>query len=315
MEQTNPITVKVVSVNISEKKGRTKHAVDRIELNSLGVKGDAHAGAWHRQVSMLGVESIDKFTKASGLPVKYGDFAENITTHGLELYRTKPGDRFVGAGVELEVTQIGKSCHGDGCAIYRQVGNCVMPKEGIFVRVLKGGSLKAGDELSFYPKVYRVKVITLSDRASRGEYEDRSGPEVAKLVSDFFNSISWQLEVETEIIPDDRDLLENRLIEARNSKYDMVLTTGGTGIGPRDITPDVVKPLLDKEIPGIMEHIRLKYGAEKPNALLSRGVAGLMGSTFVYTLPGSVKAVREYMGEISKVQKHLFLMLMGIDSH
>ncbi|HOK61668.1 MAG: molybdenum cofactor synthesis domain-containing protein [Tenuifilum sp.] len=315
MEQTNPITVKVVSVNISEKKGTTKHAVDRIELNSLGVKGDAHAGAWHRQVSMLGVESIDKFTKASGLTVKYGDFAENITTQGLELYRTKPGDRFVGAGVELEVTQIGKSCHGDGCAIYRQVGNCVMPKEGIFVRVLKGGPLKAGDELSFYPKVYRVKVITLSDRASRGEYEDLSGPEVAKLVSDFFNSVSWQLEVETEIIPDDRDLLENRLIEARNSKYDMVLTTGGTGIGPRDITPDVVKPLLDKEIPGIMEHIRLKYGAEKPNALLSRGVAGLMGTTFVYTLPGSVKAVREYMGEISKVQKHLFLMLMGIDSH
>lgn len=264
---------------------------------------------------MLGVESIDKFTKASGLTVKYGDFAENITTQGLELYRTKPGDRFVGAGVELEVTQIGKSCHGDGCAIYRQVGNCVMPKEGIFVRVLKGGPLKAGDELSFYPKVYRVKVITLSDRASRGEYEDLSGPEVAKLVSDFFNSVSWQLEVETEIIPDDRDLLENRLIEARNSKYDMVLTTGGTGIGPRDITPDVVKPLLDKEIPGIMEHIRLKYGAEKPNALLSRGVAGLMGTTFVYTLPGSVKAVREYMGEISKVQKHLFLMLMGIDSH
>ena len=315
MEQNNPITVKVVSVNISEKKGTTKHAVDRIELNSLGVKGDAHAGAWHRQVSMLGVESIDKFTKASGLPVKYGDFAENITTQGYELYRTKPGDRFVGAGVELEVTQIGKSCHGDGCAIYRQVGNCVMPKEGIFVRVLKGGPLKAGDELSFYPKVYRVKVITLSDRASRGEYEDLSGPEVAKLVSDFFNSVSWQLEVETEIIPDDRDLLENRLIEARNSKYDMVLTTGGTGIGPRDITPDVVKPLLDKEIPGIMEHIRLKYGAEKPNALLSRGVAGLMGTTFVYTLPGSVKAVREYMGEISKVQKHLFLMLMGIDSH
>jgi len=315
MEQSNPIIVKVVSVNISEKKGTTKHAVDRVELNSLGVKGDAHAGAWHRQVSMLGVESIDKFTKASGLPVKYGDFAENITTQGLELYSTKPGDRFVGAGVELEVTQIGKSCHGDGCAIYRQVGNCVMPKEGIFVRVVKGGSLKAGDELSFYPKVYRVKVITLSDRASRGEYEDLSGPEVAKLIADFFNSLSWQFEIETEIIPDDRDLLENRLIEARNSKYDMVLTTGGTGIGPRDITPDVVKPLLDKEIPGIMEHIRLKYGAEKPNALLSRGVAGLMGSTFVYTLPGSVKAVREYMAEISKVQKHLFLMLMGIDSH
>jgi len=315
MDQNMPIKVKVLSVNISEKKGTTKHAVESIQLNSLGVKGDAHAGAWHRQVSMLGVESIEKFTKASGLPVKYGDFAENITTQGLELYKTKPGDRFVGSGVELEVTQIGKSCHGDGCAIYRQVGNCVMPKEGIFVRVLKGGSLKAGDELGFYPKVYRVKVITLSDRASRGEYEDLSGPEVAKLIGEFFDSIAWQYELDSEIIPDDAELLENRLIEARNTQYDLLLTTGGTGIGPRDFTPDVVKRLLDKEIPGIMEHIRLKYGAEKPNALLSRGVAGLMGATFVYTLPGSVKAVREYMTEIAKVQKHLFLMLMGIDSH
>jgi molybdenum cofactor synthesis domain-containing protein len=264
---------------------------------------------------MLGVESIEKFTNASGLPVKYGDFAENITTQGLELFKTKPGDRFIGAGIELEVTQIGKSCHGDGCAIYRQVGNCVMPKEGIFVRVIKGGALKAGDELSFYPKVYKVKVITLSDRASRGEYEDLSGPEVAKLIGEFFSSIAWQYELHSEIIPDDADLLENRLTEARNAQYDLLLTTGGTGIGPRDITPDVVRRLLDKEIPGIMEHIRLKYGAEKPNALLSRGVAGLMGTTFVYTLPGSVKAVREYMAEIAKVQKHLFLMLMGIDSH
>jgi molybdenum cofactor synthesis domain-containing protein len=315
MEQSNPIGVKVVSVNISEKRRTTKHAVESIQLNSLGVKGDAHAGAWHRQVSMLGVESIDKFTKASGLPVRYGDFAENITTQGLELYKTKPGDRFVGAGVELEVTQIGKSCHGDGCVIYRRVGNCVMPKEGIFVRVLKGGSLKAGDELSFYPKVYRVKVITLSDRASRGEYDDLSGPEVVKLIGEFFNSIAWQYELDSEIIPDDAQLLENRLVEAQNAKYDLLVTTGGTGIGPRDVTPDVVRRLLDKEIPGIMEHIRLKYGAQKPNALLSRGVAGVMGSTFVYTLPGSVKAVREYMAEISNVQKHLFLMLMGIDSH
>ncbi|HDP75077.1 MAG TPA: MOSC domain-containing protein [Bacteroidales bacterium] len=315
MEQSNPIWVKVVSVNISEKKGTTKHAVESIQLNSLGVKGDVHAGAWHRQVSMLGVESIDKFTKASGLPVKYGDFAENITTQGFELFKTKPGDRFIGAGIELEVTQIGKSCHGNGCVIYRQVGNCVMPKEGIFARVIKGGALKAGDELSFYPKVYRVKVITLSDRASRGEYNDRSGPEVAKLTGEFFNSIAWQYELDSEIIPDDAKLLENRLVEAQNAKYDLVVTTGGTGIGPRDVTPEVVRRLLDKEIPGIMEYIRLKYGTEKPNALLSRGVAGLMGTTFVYTLPGSVKAVREYMAEIVKVQKHLFLMLMGIDSH
>lgn len=309
------VTIKVVSVNISERKGTTKHPVEHIELNSHGVKGDAHAGSWHRQVSMLGTESMSKFTQASGLPVKYGDFAENITTEGLELYKTKPGDKFIGAGVELEVTQIGKSCHGDGCAIYRQVGSCVMPKEGIFVRVIKSGTLKAGDTLTFIPKIYKTLVITLSDRASRGEYEDKSGPEVVNQLKEFFNSIEWQFHVYHEIIPDDPNLLENRLMMARNNGYDMVITTGGTGIGPRDITPDVVSKLVDKQIPGIMEHIRTKYGAEKPNALLSRGVAGLMGNTFVYTLPGSVKAVKEYMHEITKVQKHLFLMLMGIDSH
>ncbi|MDI3526426.1 MAG: hypothetical protein PWR03_609 [Tenuifilum sp.] len=315
MNNAENVVIKVKSVNISERKGTTKHPVDFIELNSLGVKGDAHSGSWHRQVSMLGVESMDKFTKASGLPVKYGDFAENITTEGLELFSTKPGDRFVGACVELEVTQIGKSCHGDGCTIYRKVGNCVMPKEGIFVRVIKGGKLKAGDELTFFPKVYKIKIITLSDRASRGEYKDLSGPEVEKNIKEFFSKLNWQHEVDVEVIPDDEELLTSRLKECKDSKFDMVITTGGTGIGPRDITPDVVEKMLDKQIPGIMEHIRLKYGAEKPNALLSRGVAGIMGSTFVYTLPGSVKAVKEYMAEILKVQKHLFLMLMGIDSH
>ncbi len=315
MNQNNSIVVKVLSVNISERKGTTKHPVDVIELNTLGVSGDAHAGAWHRQVSMLGVESIEKFTNASGLPVKYGDFAENITTEGIELYKTIPGDRFIGNGLELMVTQIGKSCHGDSCVIYRKVGSCVMPKEGIFVKVIKPGKLKAGNELTFIPKTYRVMVITLSDRASRREYEDLSGPEVAKLATEMFNSYGWRHQIDTHVIPDDASSLQQLLKSARNSNYDMVITTGGTGIGPRDITPDVVAEHLDKQLPGIMEHIRVKYGAEKPNALLSRGVAGVMGNAFVYTLPGSVKAVREYMSEIARVQKHLSLMLMGIDSH
>lgn len=307
--------IKIISVNISTKKGTVKHPVEYIELNSLGVKGDAHAGSWHRQVSMLGVESIDKFTKASNFQVKYGDFAENITTQGLELYKTKPGDKFIGNEIELEVTQIGKECHGDACAIYRQVGNCVMPKEGIFVRVLKPGKLKDGDELEFIPKIHKIKIITLSDRASKGEYQDLSGPEITKLINQYFDELGWLHTVDNVLIPDDIDTLKQHLTSAKKASYDIVFTTGGTGIGPRDITPEVVKKMLDKEIPGIMEMIRLKYGAEKPNALLSRGVAGIMGKTVVYTLPGSVKAVREYMTEIMKTQKHLFLMLMGIDSH
>ncbi len=100
-----------------------------------------------------------------------------------------------------------------------------------------------------------------------------------------------------------------------NQKYDVIFTTGGTGIGKRDITVDTVKSFQFREMPGIMELIRVKYGQEKPNALLSRSVAGIIDDTFVYTLPGSVKAVNEYMVEILKTIDHLFHMRAGIDSH
>lgn len=307
--------IKVLSVNISKGKGTVKLPVESIELNELGVMGDAHAGDWHRQVSMLGKESFDRFSKLAGREIKFGEFAENITTEGLELVNTNPGDRFVGKEVELEVTQIGKICHGDSCAIYREVGNCVMPKEGIFVWVKKTGVLKPGDELVYIPKIFKVLILTLSDRAYKGTYDDKSGPAVVTKVDEFFKSIKWQHTIETMVLPDDDRMLRGNLLRAKDLGYDLIITTGGTGIGARDITPDVVKEMLDKEIPGIMEMIRLKYGAEKPNALLSRGVAGLMGDALVYTLPGSVKAVNEYMAEITKTLKHLYLMRMGIDSH
>lgn len=307
--------VKILSVNISTKKGTAKIPAEKIMLNELGIENDAHAGEWHRQISLLGIESINRFKEAANRGINFGDFAENITTQGIELVNTKPGDRFIGNDVDLEVTQIGKSCHGDGCAIYREVGNCVMPKEGIFCRVIKPGNLKAGDELTFYPKVYKVQVITLSDRASRRVYEDKSGPEIVRLVTEFFDTLKWQFSIESTIIPDDEELLRVYLTKAKEEKFDLLITTGGTGIGSRDITPDIAKQMIDKEIPGIMEMIRVKYGAEKPNALLSRSIAGIMGDTFVYTLPGSVKAVNEYMAEITKTLKHLFIMRMGIDSH
>ena len=305
--------IRVVSVNISQRKGTVKDAVASIELDGTGVKGDAHAGKWHRQVSLLGTESFRKFEKQAKRPLRYGEFAENITTEGILLYETHPFDRFVIGDALLEVTQIGKKCHGDRCAIYREVGNCVMPKEGIFCRVLKPGTVKAGDTLQYVPRVFRARVITLSDRASSGEYEDRSGPLVTRLLEEFFNSTGWKVQVENVVIPDEKAVLEQEILRAADS--DILITTGGTGIGPRDITVDVVKPMLDKEIPGIMELIRTKYGAEKPNALISRGVAGVIGNTLVYTLPGSVRAVEEYMAEITGTIRHSIFMMNGLDQH
>ncbi|MBS4000642.1 MAG: hypothetical protein KGZ71_09185 [Desulfobulbaceae bacterium] len=307
--------LKILSTNISEAKGTIKKPVDSIILDAYGVQKDAHSGPWHRQVSLLGKESVDRFSKQAGREIKYGEFAENLTTEGIELVKTAPLDRFIGKKVELEVTQIGKECHGSSCAIFKEVGNCVMPKEGIFARVIRGGEVKSGDTLKYVPYVFKINVITLSDRASRGEYEDKSGPRIIEILEEHFKNKTRQISIEHTIIPDDGENLALLIEKNVHNEADIIFTTGGTGIGPRDVTVDVVKLMLDKEIPGIMEMIRMKYGAEKPNALLSRSVAGLIRNTFVYTLPGSVKAVNEYMSEIIKTMEHLIYMRHSLDAH
>ncbi|MEK6775404.1 MAG: MOSC domain-containing protein [bacterium] len=137
----------IVSVNISRNKGERKKPVVSVMISpDHGIESDAHAGKWHRQVSLLAIESIRKM-QALGISVGPGDFAENLTTEGIDLVSLPVGTRLrIGEQVETEVTQIGKECH-DRCEIYRQAGDCVMPREGIFVRVLSGGEVKPGDPI------------------------------------------------------------------------------------------------------------------------------------------------------------------------
>lgn len=307
--------IKVLSVNISEKKGTIKHPVAEITIDGTGVMNDAHAGNWHRQVSMLAMESVERFSREAKRKINFGEFAENITTQGIELRKCHILDRFQVGETELELTQIGKECHGTACAIFKEVGNCVMPKEGIFCRVLKAGTIKPNDRILHIPKVVSVSIITLSDRASGGIYGDRSGPKIKEILGSHFSQRNQLHEMENILLPDDAEALRKQLKKCRDDKTDYVFTTGGTGIGERDITIETVSGMLDKQIPGIMELIRVKYGMEKPNALLSRGVAGVMGKSIVHTLPGSVNAVSEYMSEITKTMEHALFMLHGIDKH
>lgn len=138
---------KVKAVCISEKKGEQKHPVEEALLKvDHGIVGDAHAGNWHRQVSLLAAESVEKVQKALDFPLKSGDFAENILTEGIELFTLPIGTKLQIGEAMGEVTQIGKECH-QGCAIRELAGDCVMPREGIFVKVLKEGAVKAGDEI------------------------------------------------------------------------------------------------------------------------------------------------------------------------
>lgn len=164
------------------------------------------------------------------------------------------------------------------------------------------------------PDKYRAKIITLSDRVSAGEYEDLSGPLAKQMLDEYFSQIGWEIESEVAVLPDDAAKLR-QIINESSQEHNIIITTGGTGIGPRDYTVDVVEQMLDKTIPGIMEMIRVKYGAEKPSALLSRGVAGIKGMCLIYTLPGSVKAVEEYMTEILASMQHAIYMQYGVDIH
>ena len=307
--------ITIRSVNRSEKKGAVKLPVPEIQLSLDGIRGDAHAGPWHRQVSLLAAESITKYEGSTGTSVPDGGFGENITTEGFALHHARPLDRFACGDVVLELTQVGKKCHGKACAIYKESGECIMPDEGVFCRVLQGGKLKAGDQLEYVPRIFNLKVITLSDRASGGFYPDCSGPMILKEMEQWFEGHKLKYSASPVILPDDREAFSSELGSAIKERVDLIFTTGSTGLGTRDIAPDVAGQHMERQIPGIMDLIRVKHGMVNPNAALSRSIAGLANKTLIFVLPGSTRAIKEYMEEILKSLWHMILMVNDIDSH
>ncbi|OEH85219.1 molybdenum cofactor biosynthesis protein [Desulfuribacillus stibiiarsenatis] len=298
---------RIRAISISDRKGMRKTNVDQVEIRpDHGIVTDAHAGDWHRQLSLLAQESIEKMV-AMGLTVKAGDFAENITTEGLDLLALPVGTRVRMGETIVEITQIGKECH-TRCAIYYQAGDCVMPKEGIFAIVLKGGVLKVGDEVEELPTdYYRVGVLTASDKGSKGEREDQSG----QVIRDMVAKIGGHVE-QYAVVPDEKDVLRDTMKQwIDEEKLDLVLTTGGTGLGPRDVTPDAALEIIEKQIPGIAEVMRMRSLEKTDRAMLSRAVAGTRKQAIIVNLPGSPKAVEECLGEIIATLPHGIRILQG----
>jgi len=146
-DKMDKIKGKIIAVCRSEKKGTVKKEIaEGLLIKDFGLEKDAHSGKWNRQISLLGVDSVNKM-KGKGFKIKNGDFAENLTVEGIALYQLPLGTKLkIAEEVLLEVTQIGKKCHYD-CEIRKKIGDCVMPREGIFTRVLEGGKVKSGDEI------------------------------------------------------------------------------------------------------------------------------------------------------------------------
>ena len=304
--------MKISAINISSERGTVKKRVQTAIINKDGIAGDAHAGPWHRQVTIISREAIDQFSREMNYNTQPEEIAVNVVIDNLDVEHVALLDTIKLNDAVLQVTQIGKKPHHYDSPVLQATGTNVMFEKGLFCRVISEGKIEIGHLAEHIRRPLKIKVLTLSDRVSKGVYADLSGPKIKEILDQFFQDKRWHPQIDIDVIPDDTSILETVLHQTKTENTDLLFTTGGTGVGPRDITPDVVTAFCDKMIPGIMDHIRLKYGSDKPNALLSRSVAGVAGNTIVYTLPGSVKAVTEYMQEILHTMEHLILMLHGI---
>lgn len=295
---------------VSKKRGTKKVEVaEAMLVENYGIEGDAHAGNWHRQVSLLSLEKIEAF-REKGAQVSFGDFGENLIIDGFDFRSLPVGTIFTIGDAVLKMTQIGKECHTH-CQIYQTMGECIMPREGVFAVVLKGGQIRNGDTVEMVPvrsdAPLTAAVITLSDKGSKGEREDKSGPVIVKMLEEAGYEI-----IESNILPDEQKLLENELIRLSDQRQvNLILTTGGTGFSERDRTPEATMTVATRLAPGIAEAIRAGSMKITKRAMLSRETSVIRNKTLIVNLPGSPKAVAESLELVIDQLDHGIKILLG----
>ena len=260
---------RLLHVCISNRKGIAKHEIPSAKLlQDYGMEADAHAGEWHRQISLLAHTDIE-FMRAKGLKLKPGAFGENLVIDGVNTDELGVGSQLRVGPILLELTQVGKVCH-TRCAIYYTTGDCIMPRTGLFARVVEAGEVTAGMPVEIVHPVDRstlqAAVITISDRCSAGQTIDTAGPAVAALLgSELGARIAW-----TKLVPDNISDIAEAIKDFSDRRVDIILTAGGTGPDVRDVTPEATRKVLDRELPGLAEAMRAASSAKTPNAWLSR---------------------------------------------
>lgn len=306
----NVLQGEVMAICISENRGTEKRPVKEAFFSSgYGIEGDAHAGNWHRQVSLLSYDKVCEFNE-KGADVGPGAFGENVLVKGID-FRSLPVGTILKCGeVVLRMTQIGKACHSH-CQIFYRMGECIMPTQGVFAEVLVSGVMKTGDKMQVNlpqgKEPFTAAVITMSDQGSQGKREDKSGPVIVKELERRGFSV-----VETMILPDEKETLKQELIRLTDQRQvNLILTTGGTGFSVRDTTPEATLEIMTRNAPGIAEAIRYESMKYTKRAMLSRGVSVIRNQTLIINFPGSPKAVRESMEIIMESLVHGLEILTG----
>lgn len=303
----------VKAVCISERRGTEKKPVDKAMFKAgYGIENDAHAGSWHRQVSLLSYDKVQEFN-ARGGQAQTGAFGENILVEGLDFRNLPVGTRLYCGEVILKMTQIGKECHTH-CQIYQRVGDCIMPREGVFAEVVQGGMIRTGDEMrAELPAAnapFTAAVVTLSDKGFAGKRQDTSGPLAAQLLREAGYEV-----VEELLLPDEQARIERELIRLCDGRQAaLIITTGGTGMSPRDCTPEATLAVATRNVPGIAEAIRAGSMQITPRAMLGRGVSVLRNQTLIINLPGSSKAVAESLQLVLPQLEHGLRILRGTEA-
>lgn len=297
---------KIRAVCISEKKGTPKKDIGSVNIiEDFGLENDAHAGS-QRQVSLLSWDKVEDFKK-SGADVKAGDFGENLLIEGFDFKTFPVGTKFKCSDVILEIIQIGKKCHS-ACTVTQRTGKCIMPSEGVFARVLHGGKLSVGDEIELIEgRRFSASVLVASDRCSKGEREDKSGPVIKEVLEN-----AGYLVTGITLLPDDEEGLYKALCQLADiQKPDVIFTSGGTGFSPRDMMPEATKRAASKDAPGIAEALRAYSMTITPRAMLSRAASVIRNKTLIINMPGSPKAGKECLEYILPVLEHGIPVLRG----
>lgn len=304
---------RVEAICISRRKGERKSPIPIARfVAGHGIEGDAHCGPWHRQVSLLDAADIAQVRSTGLLELPPGAFAENLILSGIDLSTLGLGSKLrLGSETLLSVTQIGKQCHAP-CQIHFLTGDCIMPRRGLFAVIDDGGEVSSGADASVMYRVARetiqAVVLTVSDRCSRSERSDTAGLAVAGVLRDRLNAQVFA----TEILPAEKDVISQRLRHyCDGHSIDLVVTVGGTGFAPRDITPEATRDVVERFTPGLGKAMRTASLEASPDAMLSRGTSGIRGATLILNLPGSERASVENVHALLAALPHGLAVLRG----